>query len=237
MPVNGFGRLGVMDTSVNKLLDKLKENYIDNINLIALLTEETAEIIYFKDEDIFLKFDDMGFIKSNNKEFISDWVNKYDFENLSLATSIDVGFLKEKYKLNLAVNNWAYLNDKKIDIGNHDIRKLDETSIDYLDNNYEGSRDYLLYCLEIGMYGYYVNDKLVAFIGRHDELSMGLLYVEEGYRKLNIGFSLEAFLINKLLDEKRIIYCQVSYDNIASQRLQEKLGLVKSNQINYWFGR
>lgn len=237
MPVNGFGRWGVMVISVNDLLYKLKENYIDNIDFIALMEEGKAKIIFFDNSDIGLFWENMLFIKSNNKALILKTLSEYEYNYLSLSTDLDLQFLKKNHRLFLTVNNWVYTSKVKFDMAAYDIRRLNESHIEYLNNHHSSSRDYLLYCLKKGMYGYFINDKIVAFIGMHEEFSMGLLYVEERYRRLNIGFLLEAYLINKLIDENRVAYCQVSIDNIASQNLQKKLGLHKSNRLIYWFDR
>ena len=65
----------------------------------------------------------------------------------------------------------------------------------------------------------------VGFIGQHLEGSMGLLEILPAFRRRGLGAELECFMIGKMLDQGLLPYCQFETDNLASRRLQEKLGL------------
>ena len=65
----------------------------------------------------------------------------------------------------------------------------------------------------------------IGFIGQHLEGSMGLLEILPEYRHRGYGAELERFMINKMLADGLIPYCQFRTDNTASRSLQEKLGL------------
>ena len=54
---------------------------------------------------------------------------------------------------------------------------------------------------------------------------MGLLEILPEYRRRGFGAELERFMINKMLADGLIPYCQFRTDNTASRSLQEKLGL------------
>ena len=68
----------------------------------------------------------------------------------------------------------------------------------------------------------------------HDDGSMGLLYVEEDFRGMGLGQSLEAFQINRLKDLGFTPYAHIFSDNEVSIRLQEKLGLYLSEDTVWW---
>ena len=63
---------------------------------------------------------------------------------------------------------------------------------------------------------------------------MGLLYVEEEYRRQGIAESLEAFCINRCLEKGWTPYGHVLTDNTASEKLQDKLRFYKASQSIYW---
>ena len=54
---------------------------------------------------------------------------------------------------------------------------------------------------------------------------MGLLEILPEYRRKGYGAELECLMINRMLENGLIPYCQFQTDNIASRALQEKLGL------------
>ena len=71
----------------------------------------------------------------------------------------------------------------------------------------------------------YSGGACVGFIGQHLEGSMGLLEILPKYRRKGYGAELERFMINNMLADGLIPYCQFQTDNTASRTLQEKLGL------------
>ncbi len=81
------------------------------------------------------------------------------------------------------------------------------------------------------MYGAFDGERMIGFMGLHGEGSLGLLYVDEEYRRHGIGESLQAYIINRVLEKGWIPFTQVSVDNEASWKLQEKLGLYKAGKI------
>lgn len=85
------------------------------------------------------------------------------------------------------------------------------------------------------LFGGWLRDKWVGFIGIHDERSMGMLYIEPEFRRQGMGFCMEALLIRHMLSMGERVYAQVFCDNTASLRLQKKLGMVQSENTNSWF--
>ncbi len=131
----------------------------------------------------------------------------------------------------------CYTRKEPLPVRHKDIRKLDGSSLDYVSAHYhdDSQRAYLQKLLETGMmYGAFVEGRLVGFIGIHTDGSMGLLFVEEGFRNQGIGASLESYLINRMLELGWTPYAQVYTDNLGSLRLQEKLGLYLSEGKIWW---
>ncbi len=82
--------------------------------------------------------------------------------------------------------------------------------------------------------GGYLGQEMVGFIGQHTEQSMGMLYIFPQYRLRGYGYTLEALLINRILQRGEVPYGQVFTDNHASLKLQEKLGMVRSEDVVSW---
>ena len=80
----------------------------------------------------------------------------------------------------------------------------------------------------------YEGDRPVGFIGEHLEGSMGLLYVLPDYRRRGFATALETAYLARTLDRGQIPFGQVETDNAPSLRLQEKLGLTRSDSTIFW---
>ena len=87
------------------------------------------------------------------------------------------------------------------------------------------------------VFGIYIEGKLCGFIGCHNDGSMGMLYVEDAYRRQGLAASLEGYLINKQREQGMIPYAHIVNGNEASVQLQERLGLNLSETVIWWLYR
>lgn len=129
----------------------------------------------------------------------------------------------------------CYTSRETLPVCHKDIRPLTLEHKEYVKEHYHSDMKYIEARINAGiMYGAFVDDKLVGFIGGHREGSMGMLFVEESQRRNGIAGSLEAFIINKLLEQGRTPYCHIYEGNIASFKLQEKNGLYLCDEPLWW---
>lgn len=84
------------------------------------------------------------------------------------------------------------------------------------------------------MYGAFADGRQVGFAGVHSEGSLGMLFVEEPFRRQEIASSLEAYIVNRMLEKGWTPYGHISAGNTVSERLQEKLGFYKSEKTFWW---
>nr|WP_296472737.1 GNAT family N-acetyltransferase [uncultured Acetatifactor sp.] len=84
------------------------------------------------------------------------------------------------------------------------------------------------------MYGAFLEGRQVGFVGIHDEGSLGMLFVEEPFRGRGIGASLEAYVVNHMLEKGWTPYGHVAAGNASSERLQERLGFYKAEKKFWW---
>lgn len=80
----------------------------------------------------------------------------------------------------------------------------------------------------------YDQGRLVGFIGEHLEGSMGILYVLPEYRRRGYGTALQTCLIARTMENGFVPFGQVEKDNQKSLRLQEKLGMTRSDDLIVW---
>lgn len=118
-----------------------------------------------------------------------------------------------------------------------ELHVLDEAYIDTVARHYGGVDDpsYVRQRVEAGVVmGAFVDGALAGFIGTHTEGSMGMLEIFPEYRRRGLGYALEAGQIRRFLERGMIPFCQVVDGNVASLRLQEKLGMTFSDEPVYW---
>lgn len=141
-------------------------------------------------------------------------------------------------KVLLEAKQACYTKKEVLPVRYKDIRLLDVDALTYLSAHYEYEcEDYLRNRIQANvMYGAFAEDKLIGFVGMHDDGSMGMLYVDEAYRGQGIGAALESYLINRQLEQGFTPYCQVIVGNELSVKLQEKLGLYLSEESVWWLG-
>ena len=84
------------------------------------------------------------------------------------------------------------------------------------------------------MYGAFIEGRQVGFVGIHSEGSLGMLFVEEPFRGQGIASSLEAYAVNRMLEKGWTPYGHISAGNVASEKLQEKLGFYKAEKTFWW---
>lgn len=77
-------------------------------------------------------------------------------------------------------------------------------------------------------------DRLLGFIGYHEEGSIGMLEVFPEYKKRGLAMALETYMLNLTLERGWIPYGQIIVGNEASMALQQKLGLCISRECLFW---
>ena len=131
----------------------------------------------------------------------------------------------------------CYTKKEALPVKHKDIRLLTVDDLEYVVSHYRDDADYLRRHLERKMmYGAYVENRLVGFVGTHEDGSSGFLFVEKEFRRKGIGESLEAYAINRLRERGQISYGYVVVGNEASLHVQERLGLCLSQDTVWWVG-
>lgn len=80
--------------------------------------------------------------------------------------------------------------------------------------------------------GYYEDNRLIGYIARHIDGTLGALYVDPAYRKQGYGKKIVA-AATAIFDDP-LLYSQVVDDNIPSIKLHTALNVYKSSRKIYW---
>lgn len=86
----------------------------------------------------------------------------------------------------------------------------------------------------LGMYGVFSGEKIAAYIGRHEEGSVGLLEVMPEFRRRGLGNFLVRYAAARVADEGKIAYAQIVEGNAGSLSLHEKMGIYPSQKKVFW---
>ncbi len=222
----------------------------EHIHLMQMLHRGNGELMYHKGESVLL-YDrkcDAYMMTAATDEAAREMCSML-FDNTDVKEKAELFVVNQeclKDRIESLMNVWSqrcfqacYTAREPLSVRHKDIRRLDLTYLDTISACYHGGdKAYVRSRLqECAVYGAFVQDRLVGFVGLHIDGSMGMLYVEPEYRRQGIAASLESYLINRLLELGFTPYCHIVADNEASLKLQEKLGLYFSKGNLWWIER
>lgn len=212
----------------------LKENdvvILENNDDYLVVQDKTSHITYLviNKEDVALL---LLFNKYKDNEPTVCIMSKYNYylgrhhefgTHLSVSQFRYVGEpfeLSDKYKIEeVTMDDYPYLFEKY----NHISRK-------------EG---YIKSAISRGMLKCVQDGHIAGFIGEHPEHAMGLLFVDENYRRIGIARELEKAMINKMIEKGRVPIDHVDKENGASLLLQGSLPnmVVDEGYIDWYFNK
>lgn len=225
-----------------RLIKRLSKEKRNNIHMMESLSRGKGEILYEKGKNILI-YDRkskvcvvtaenaeagevlLKYVPEETKLFTTSQV----FMNDLLCKAFDCRILHECYQV-------CALQREALPVKHKDIRLLTVDALPYVSEHYSPEeREYLKErILAKAMYGAYMEERLVGFVGEHAEGSLGILYVEESVRGRGIGSSLEAFMVNRQREWGYIPYGHVIVGNENSKKLQESLGLYFASDNIWW---
>lgn len=132
-----------------------------------------------------------------------------------------------------------YSRGEALSVRHKDIRLLTEAERPYVEAHYGLlNTGYVKDRIENKcVFGAFVDNVLAGFIGIHDDGSMGMLYIDEAYRRRGLAAALESYLINLQREQGVIPYAHIVEGNEASLALQKSLGLNLSEPVIWWLYR
>lgn len=220
------------------LLDKGEVQYID---MIEPLRHGFAEVVEADEHGVLLCIKDAVYLLAVfEQESIKRFVDKLP-QGVPVAThqqAVSDFLLQQGRPHFIRTRQAVYMHQEPYQVPSDLVfRPLDSKDLPLVLEHYRLINEQYVTdrLMEGTMIGVEVDGQLAAFIGEHDEGSMGMLEVLPAYRRRGLGFELEKVMCNRLLGQGRKPYCQVEQGNEASLNLQRKLGFSISSVYIDWF--
>ena len=176
-------------------IEYLMGDYILNVSIIEPIKRDTAEVLYADRDCVMIrdKNSEVIMLQTENIELADKLLDTIPqstthivAHNLPLAELVEskLGY-KKRVPCNQAVYKRAPFTVEK---GELEIRLMHEEDAKEASDMYFDSVDRAKEHIRQGLiYGGYLNGKVAAMIGRHEEGSMGLLVVKEEFRRRGFG--------------------------------------------------
>lgn len=221
---------------------RLSKNKRSNIHIMENLSRGKGDVLFAEGDNVLVydKECKMAMLTVKNREtgeqlldLVPDevqlFVTSQEFMNEVICERFDFEVFHECFQS-------CYTQRELLPVKYKNIKPLELDSVPYLSAHYEyETEEYLRERVSAGvMFGAYADDRLVGFVGVHNDGSTGLLYVEEAYRREGIGLSLVAYAMNRQKEWGYIPYGHTFVENEKSLALQEKLGLYVAKDTIWW---
>jgi len=225
-------------------LSYLNRDVAQNIHMIQALQNLETDILAVTDHGVLLRYADWLSLSSDSVEAAKELLAfaPAGFTEIVVCRKDVAAYVEAEYGIaqRTPCVQTSYLKQEKLPIPEGlDIRQLDMRYHDIVLERYSlfHDSDYITDRINAGViYGVFVEGNLAGFIGEHDEGSMGMLEIFPEYRRMGLGYALEAFQINRIVSEGRVPYDHVIVDNEKSFHLQEKLGMTFSSDYVTFMG-
>ena len=224
----------------------MKEYQNDPLFYIPLLSLKLHDAKIIIENEKYLQIDDktaqiyyiLLFSKDVDFDLLIKNASQYE-ATISIASKYELNLKQYQFSHLLICRQFTYTG-KGFDINvDYKICEVTKDDFEYLFNHYYRmgrDKEYIINAINRGMLKAEKNNRIVAFIGEHPEHTMGLLYVDESYRRQGIGRNLEYALINKFLKENKRPIDHVVITNFNSQSLQNSIPDMRMDDgYFYWY--
>lgn len=227
----------------------LESNFILHIDMIESLKRGNAIVIDAQKEGVLLfnKLANIYMISAKNDNAYRQLISNISSANAIVAHQDFYVFdIVQRFKLNNVKKCWqsAYLSDRPLggDGCKYAVVKLlTHQDADFVYSNYSLhiSKAYIIERIAAGQIcGAYIGEKLVGFIGMHQDGSIGILEVLNEFRNKGIATLLVSTMVKNAIELGWIPYAQSIVGNRESFDLQRKLNFqFEVDEYVYWIER
>ena len=225
-----------------KALEFLNKDYLLNVDMIECIRRDICRILYASDKAVLIVADNgwVYMLSCEDRELGLElikthqppWVVLHQMDMREAVAGLG-------YRIGDECWQSAYTKTTPMEETLADIRRLDRRFLKRIADNYElADEEEIAALLDAGViYGAFAGGDLAGFIGRHEEGSVGLLFVFPEFRRMGIAEALERNYVNRELAEGNVAYGQIFVGNTPSRQLQEKLGMDFSDKFICWCGK
>ena len=227
-----------------KVIKKLSAKKRIFIHMMETLSRGLGEVLYAEGKNVLIYLPEIGNAMLNAEDeehlekmlpLIPKAVSEHSIVTVTDRWNERVSEILG-YHGSMLCSQACYTRGEPLPVRHKDIRQLTVEEVPYVAEHYHlGDEIYVRERIAAGdVFGIYIEGKLCGFIGCHNDGSMGMLYVEDAYRRQGLAASLEGYLINKQREQGMIPYAHIVNGNEASIQLQERLGLNLSDPAIWW---
>lgn len=231
------------DADMDKAIKYLEQNPLLNMSMLEPIRRKQAVIYYAEDDGVLLLERKsnalmMSVSGTDTAERLIDSIAKP--QDFVVHQAECVPLVKEKFGFVTVFEciQAVYTSGRRLDpVCGIDICQLDIGYLPIILKHYHtvDNADYVRSLIREGnMYGGFIEGSLAGFIGTHAEGSIGLLEVFPEFRRRQVGTALEIHMINRMLANGWVPFCQIFEDNIRSIELQRKLGFAFAKEHLFW---
>ena len=217
-------------------IDECLKDKITYANLIQymklehelLFSTKNAFILFLPKLDVYIA----DCIDSECENLVKE-LEKYKINLITIFSDKLFELIIPKFKRSGKCYQAVYTGEKIENNGN--LIHLKKEDLEYVKNTYNNGKDkeeVERTFKENNILGYYENNELIGFIGRHSEHSIGMLYVKEKFRRK--GYGLLILKLTFSFFEDQVPFTQIYTDNIASLNLHKKIGCEFGKKYIYW---
>ena len=208
------------------ILKYIEKDPVSFIHIKELLTRDYS-IIFESDKGFIIHDDtvDFTYMSFSDKKTMINELSKKRYKHYLAYDKEIVDFYNDNDSVKI-LHQFAYPSNKLFDIEGYDIRVLSTDYAPVLDSFYKAigpGQTNIDSLKRKDVLGLFENNKLAGIIGKHPEGCVGMLHVFEEYRKKGYGEVLEKAMMNKLIKENKMVFCEVVDGNEISMHLQAAL--------------
>ncbi|MTI69866.1 MAG: GNAT family N-acetyltransferase [Firmicutes bacterium] len=228
---------------IDKIINKLKEDEMKNINMINFIKDYPIEDMKIIGNSILIKGKSdhsWNYISSSSKEEFKK-LNKY-FEGEKYFAVVEDWMvpiiLKNKeldWKLSCKKLYFPRENNLPNEYYKAENLSLKDAEYIYKNSKYKDftSEDYIKERIKKGNGLGIYKDRLIAWILSHDDGAIGFINVLDEYRNKGLAMDLTISMIKKLRELNKIPFVHIEEDNIKSMNLAKKVGFIDDRFVHW----
>lgn len=226
-----------------RAFEYLNRDRLHHVDMLEALSRGIGEVVFAQDKGVVVL--NMGYtymisVESEQAlENICAEIKRPELIAMHQARFVPLLQTRYVYKHQMECLQCAYMSKEKLDLKASEgieLRALTLDQLDFVFKNYDHPSDesYIVERIGVGMIGAFCGDDIAGFIGTHTEGTMGMLQVIPEYRRRGIAYTLEAAMINDMLEKGFVPHAHIVTTNEASIKLQEKVGMSFSDKTITW---
>jgi hypothetical protein len=241
----------IKTTLSDKIVNCLKKDLIQNLNILGILENYTDVEIYVDDGEhprsVLVRRGYFNYIYTKEDSFIEDALNTQYKKNGFYGFSGLEESISKKLRKHF-ITHWEspgdlyYLPKENFDpsLKKHETKSIDITDAEKIDYYYTFRNNHSIYKIKDDIESrlssaIYKGDEIVSWVLLHEDNSMGIMYTMEEHRGEGYAVDVTIDLADKILKQGKVPFLQINRHNNKSPGLARKCGFVMDGSA-IWFG-